>query len=156
MPKAYEFTVTSQLAARAADVWAHAATMRGVNRELFPLARMTWPKTIPRIDQVSPTPERRLFRSWILLLGFLPVDYDDLTIVSLDLEGGFLEDSKMLSQKRWQHQRLIRSIPGGCTVTDHVQFIPRVPAMGGLYRLVFKLCFAQRHRNLRRMFGHLE
>jgi hypothetical protein len=49
-----------------------------------------------------------------LLFGFIPVDYDDLTLAALDPEGGFLQISAMLSQSTWQHERLIQSIPGGC------------------------------------------
>jgi hypothetical protein len=59
----YEFSVTSNLAASAAKVWKHAASMKGVNRQLFPIARMTYPKSISRLDRASIAPGRRLFRS---------------------------------------------------------------------------------------------
>jgi len=155
MARTFEFSVTSRLAASSAEVWNHAATMEGVNRELFPLARMTYPKSISRLDRISVVPGRRLFRSWIFLLGFIPVDYDDITLAALDPEGGFLETSTMLSQSKWQHERRVRSIPGGCTVADHVQFVPRLPAFGPLYRAVFHWCFKLRHHYLRRRFGRL-
>jgi hypothetical protein len=153
--RTYEFSVTSKLAASADKVWNQAATMEGVNRELFPLARMTYPKAISRLDRVSIAPGRRLFRSWILLFGFIPIDYDDITLATIDPEGGFLEISSMFSQLKWQHERLVRSISGGCTVADHVQFTPRLPAFGPLYRAVFHWCFELRHHNLRRRFGRL-
>lgn len=155
MARTFEFSVTSQLAASSAEVWSQAATMPGVNRELFPIARMTYPQSYARLDSASIVPGRRLFRSWILLFGFLPVDYDDITLASLDPEGGFLETSTMFSQSTWRHERRIRAVLGGCAVADHVRFTPRLAILGPLYRIVFRLCFKLRHDNLSRQFGPL-
>jgi ligand-binding SRPBCC domain-containing protein len=150
-----EFSVMSQLAATAAEVWSHAATMQGVNRELFPIARMTYPKAFSRLDHAPIVPGQPLFRAWILLFGLIPIDYDDITLAALDPEGGFLEISRMFSQSNWRHERRVRAIPGGCTIADHVQFTPRLTAIGPVYRVLFQLCFKLRHYNLRKLFGQL-
>ena len=155
MTRRLEFSICSRLAAPAQEVWRQASTMAGVNRELWPLARMTCPGGRSRLDDPSVVLGERLFRSWILLFGLIPVDYDDLTIVALEPQGGFLEDSTMLSQSRWQHRRSVHAIEGGCSITDHVEFVPRVGPLGRLYQAVFQFAFRLRHRNLKKQFGQL-
>ena len=145
------FELCSHLAAPAAEVWAHATSMRGVNRELFPLARMTHPRELAVLEPGRVPLGRRAFRSWILALGALPIDYDDLTFVALE-PGRFLERSPMLTQREWQHERVVEPAAGGSIVTDRVRFVPRVAALGPLFLLVFRLAFRLRHRNLRRLF----
>jgi hypothetical protein len=64
----YSFTIASCLRSSAARVWEHASTFAGVNRELWPLARMTF---LPALEQLTPGPAplgRAAFRSWVLLL----------------------------------------------------------------------------------------
>lgn len=106
-----EFAESSVLRASAEAVWAHASSLRGVNRELFPLARMTGPRGDLRFSAGAVPLGRRAFRGWILLLGVLPVDYDDVTFVDLPEGGGFTEQSVMLSQREWRHQRVIEVLP---------------------------------------------
>jgi hypothetical protein len=153
MPHAYAFELSSQLAVPAATLWRHASSMAGVNRELWPLARMTYPKRFANLDPASLPLGRRAFRSWILLFGLLPIDYDDLTLVSIDPPRGFRERSPMLTMREWNHERLIEPAGAGCDVTDRVSFVPRFAALGPLLRVVFELAFRLRHRNLRRIFG---
>jgi hypothetical protein len=94
------------------------------------------------------------FRSWILLLGVLPVDYDDLCIVRLTRGSGFLERSRMLSATIWEHERSLTPLPGGGTrVTDRVAFRPRVPATRRLHRGLITVIFRHRHRRLRAFFA---
>jgi hypothetical protein len=49
------FTIASCLRSPAARVWEHASTFAGVNRELWPLARMTF---LPALGQLAPGPVR--------------------------------------------------------------------------------------------------
>jgi ligand-binding SRPBCC domain-containing protein len=150
------FRFASDLAAPAEVLWAHATSPAGVNRELFPLARMTFPRQAERLAFDAQHLGRRLFRSWILLLGVLPVDYDDLTLLRVTPGVEFVEVSPMLSQREWQHQRTLAPVAGGTRLADTVRFVPRLAALGRPYRLVFRQAFALRHRNLRRMFGVVE
>lgn len=145
------FEVSSTLASPAPEVWHHAITPAGVNFELRPLARMTWPAGIERLE-AAPL-GTRLCRSWILFLGVLPIDYDDLTFVEFGPGFRFLERSPMLSQRLWQHERTVEERGGACRVTDRVRFEPRVRLLGAVQRVVFHRAFRLRHRNLRRRFG---
>jgi hypothetical protein len=149
-----EFSVSSALAASPSDLWNHAASASGVNREFRPLLRMTFP---PGVEAFAETwePGKRLCRSWILLFGVLPLDYDDLTLVEVDPGRRFLERSSMLTQRVWEHERRIDPIAGGCRVTDRVRFVPKITPLGPIYRAVFARIFAFRHWNLRQVFGQL-
>lgn len=148
----YAFEIASLLAAPADEVWAHATTMAGVNRELWPLARMTYPPGLDRLDAQRLPIGVRVFRSWILLLGVVPVDYDDLSFEAVG-PGRFLERSRMLTQHEWRHERLVRATPHGCEITDRVGFTPRLRWLGPAFLVVFRAAFRRRHRNLRRLFG---
>jgi ligand-binding SRPBCC domain-containing protein len=156
MARAFDFAVASRLAAPAATVWAHATSMAGVNRELAPLARMTHPRSLSSLEASQIVLGTRVFRSWILLLGILPVDFDDLTLVAIEPGRRFLERSPMLSQRLWEHERCIEPIVGGCTITDRVRFTPRVALLGRLQLPVYRRTFRLRHRNLRRLFGSVD
>jgi ligand-binding SRPBCC domain-containing protein len=151
--KSYAFAVQSRLAASAETVWSHAIRLDGVNRELAPLARMTAPLEFRSIDLEQAPLGSRLFRSWILAFGFLPVDYDDLTLVELDRGRRFLERSTLLSQRLWEHERIVTPADAGCVLSDRLRFTPRIAFLGPLHRAIFGLVFELRHRNLRRIFG---
>jgi len=127
--------------------------MSGVNRELAPLARMTVPREFASLDLERAPLGQRAFRSWILALGFLPIDYDDLTFVELEPGHRFLERSTMLTQRVWEHERVVEPAGAGCVISDRVRFEPRIPVLGPLFLVVFRLAFRLRHRNLRRLFG---
>jgi ligand-binding SRPBCC domain-containing protein len=152
--RAFEFS--SRLAAKPDAVWAHATTFAGVNRELFPLARMTHPRDRTTLDPADVVPGQRLLRSWILAFGVLPIDYDDLTFVELEPGRRFVERSPMLTQREWRHERVVEPDGAGSRVTDRLCFVPRVAALGALHEAVFRMAFALRHRNLRRLFGSRE
>lgn len=152
----FELTIASRLAAPAQTVWAHATSMAGVNRELRPLARMTHPRAMSSFDAGRIVLGERVFRSWILFLGILPVDFDDLTFVAIEPGRRFLERSPMLSQRLWEHERRIEPVAGGCVIEDRVHFTPRVAALGRVQLPIFRFAFRLRHRNLRRLFGTLD
>lgn len=146
--------VTSRLAAPASAVWDRVTTFEGVNDELRPLMRMTAPPHIRRLDSLDVRPGERLFRSWVLLFGVLPFDYDDITLMSIEPGRGFHERSSMLSMRVWEHERTLE--PAGessCVVRDRLSFQPRVPGTARLLRPVVKAVFAHRHRRLARRFG---
>ena len=154
MSRPGEFRVSSRLQAPAAEVWEHVTAFDGVNEELMPLARMTAPRGVTSLRSVDVVPGRRLFRSWILLFGLIPIDFDDLTLIRLDPGRGFLERSPMLSQRAWEHERKVE--PEGqaaCRVSDRVRFEARLAIPGTLLRPLYLAVFRHRHRRLRRRFG---
>ena len=146
------FEISSDLLASAPEVWAHAVTPAGVNDEMFPLARMTFPHSMGSIV-AGFSPGRRIFRSWILLACVLPLEYDDVAFAEVEEGRRFLERSVLLSQKVWEHERTVEPRLDGCRVTDRIAFEPRVRVLGGVYERVFRLFFAHRHRRLRARFG---
>ena len=143
----------SLLLARRADVWARVTTARGINDELRPLLRMTAPASLRREGLARVELGRRICRSFVLLLGVLPVDYDDVTLVRLDPPAGFLERSRMLSQRVWEHERTLEEVAEGCVLSDRVRYEPRLPVPDRALRALYAAVFRHRHRRLRRHFG---
>ena len=147
---------TSRLARPAAEVWARVTTPAGINHELAPWLQMTVPRGWSGSSLADVVAGTRLGRSWILALGLVPVDYDDLHIERIG-DGYFREVSTMASAARWQHERFVEPSPeagmGTCTVRDRVEFVPRrwvtaVPGGLHLHRAVIGALFRHRHRRL--------
>lgn len=149
----HSFSISSDLAAAADVVWRHVTDMDGVNGELAPLLRMTVPHDLRRASLDHLPIGRPAGRSWLLLFGFLPVDFDDLTIAEFGPGHRFLERSRMLTQSQWEHERAVTPIPGGCRVMDRLAWHGRVGAFGAVYRVAVPMLFRHRHARLRRRFG---
>ena len=77
----------------------HASSFAGVNKELRPLARMTFPPEFASLTSAMLLNDRPAFRSWILLFGFIPADFDDITLVELEPGRGFYERSRLLTMR---------------------------------------------------------
>ncbi len=145
---------TSRVPAPARDVWARVTSVEGVNHELGPWLRMTVPRGARglRLDDVPLG--RAAGRSWILLGGVIPFDYDDLTLVERGPGMRFLERSPMGSMRLWEHERTVTPREGGqCEVRDRLTFAPRVPGAGGLARRLVDRIFAHRHSRLASWFA---
>ena len=145
----------SELESEASEVWARVTTPAGVNAELMPLLRMTMPRRM-RGRAISEFPVGTTAgRSWVLLFGLLPVDYDDLCLVEIEPPRRFLERSRTLSFSTWEHERVIEPRPGGGSiVTDRLGFelkspARRIPGAARLSRAIIGLLFSHRHRRLR-------
>ena len=103
-----EIAVTSRLDASPAAVWDRVISPEGINDEMRPWLRMTLPPGVERLDLETVELGKPIGRSWILLFGLIPFDYDDVTLVRLEPGRGFLERSTMLSQRLWEHERTIK------------------------------------------------
>jgi ligand-binding SRPBCC domain-containing protein len=149
----------SSLRTPQAEVWAHVTTVNGINDELGPWLRMTSTRALRENGLAEVRVGERLCRSWVLLLGVLPVDYDDITLERLDPPRGFLERSRMLSQRAWEHERTVEpgdGDAGSCVLTDRIRYEPRLPVPDALLRALYTAIFRHRHRRLRRRFGGTE
>jgi hypothetical protein len=154
MRRRAEIRESSRLAAAPAAVYQRVMSAEGINFETAPFLRMTVPRQLGDGLDLATVEPGHLGRSWILLFGLLPVDYDDLGLERIDLGRGFLERSMMLSQRLWEHERTIEPLPsGGCTLTDRIAWEPRLPLPGRLLRPLFGAFFRHRHRRLHRQFG---
>jgi ligand-binding SRPBCC domain-containing protein len=149
----YEIVACSILKSPPSEVWRHAITATGINHELMPLARMTFPAAVAALTPETVRLGERVCRSWVLLFGIVPVDYDDVTLIELEPGRRFLERSPMLSQRFWEHERTLMESGGGTRICDRVRFIPRLGPIAPLYARIFRAAFALRHRNLRKIFG---
>ena len=146
----HRFRVSSRLAAPPGEVWERAVSVEGINHELGPWVRMT----VPRGLDLGALRAGHLGRSWILLFGVLPVDYDDIGLAVLEEGKGFRERSTMASASAWHHDRELVPLAGGGTrVVDEIGFAPRLGLFGGLQAFVFQAMFRWRHRRLRGLFG---
>jgi ligand-binding SRPBCC domain-containing protein len=145
--------ISTRLDASQEEVWRRVVTPEGINDELMPLMRMTVPRGVDTIDLDAIEVGRPIGRSWILLGGLLPVDFDEINIVELEPGARFVERSRMLSQSFWQHIRSVRGNGESSVVTDRIAWEPRLPVPGASLRPMFRAIFRHRHRRLRRHFG---
>jgi ligand-binding SRPBCC domain-containing protein len=147
-----ELTTTSRIAAPPRAVWERVITADGIRDEMRPWIRMTLPADIDSLDPETVPLGEPLGRSWLLAFGFIPFDYDEICLVRIEPGRSFLERSRMLSQRVWEHERTITDAPGGCTVTDRVAWEPRGPLPARWAKPVIGWFFRHRHRRLRRHF----
>jgi len=153
MARRAEFRIASSLRAEPTAVWERATSAEGINAELGPVLRMTVPRGVESLDLRELEPGR-LGRSWILLFGLVPFDYDDIGLARIEPDRGFLERSTMLSQRLWEHERTLQSGAEGTTVIeDRLAWEPRLPLPGRLLRPLIAAVFRHRHRQLQRHFG---
>jgi hypothetical protein len=147
-----ELTIGSRLAATPEAVWERAMSAAGINAELGPWLRMTVPRGLDSLDLhgLEPGP---VGRSWLLLFGFLPFDYDEIGLARIEPGRGFLERSRMLSQRLWEHERTIAADGEGATLVDRLAWEPRLPLPGAAMRPLVAAIFRHRHRQLQRHFG---
>ena len=143
----------SRLDAPPDQVWEGVASFEGINDEFRPWMKMTAPRAVRERGLAGVTLGERICRSWVLLLGVIPFDYDDITLVRLEPGRGFLERSTMLSQREWEHERTIEPMRDGCTLTDRVAFVPRFGTPPALVAAIVRRIFRHRHARLRKRFG---
>ena len=132
-------------------MWDRATSVAGIRDEMRPWIRMTLPRGVTGIESIGVGEPAG--RCWLLLFGVIPFDYDEICLVRLEAGRSFLERSRMLSQRVWEHERTIETAPGGCTVTDRVAWEPRGPLPASWLVPVIGWFFRHRHRRLRRRFG---
>jgi len=81
----------STLRASPERVWEWITSVEGISAEMRPFCRMTTPKKMHSLANVRVEPGTRMFRSYVFLFGFMPIDYSDMTLVELTPGVGFVE-----------------------------------------------------------------
>jgi len=145
-------TFESRIPRSAAELWRWSTSARGVQAEMAPLLKMTFPDGMQRIPQDQESLGRPLGNCRFLLFGLVPVDLSRLTFVEMEPGRRFVEQSPLLSMKSWRHERVIEPLDGGdgARVVDTLEFTPR--AARGIVAWFVSRFFAHRHAMLRRQF----
>ncbi len=144
----------SKLSAPRERVWEWITSLEGISAEMWPFFLMTAPKQIRSIEDVGVKLGTPLFRSYVFLFGFLPIDYSDLTLIELQRGQGFVEQSHMGSMKLWRHERRILSDPSepsAVLLVDNLTFQPRLAR--GVVSWFIRRVFEHRHAILRANLG---
>jgi len=143
----------SNLKSPADLVWSQVGTMKGVNAELGPWLRMTFPYGGESMRIEDAQLNRELFASWVLFAGF-PIDRHFFKLERIEKGRGFLEHSSSWTERSWIHERHVLPIyEKSCTVTDRLEFEPRFACMAPLLTRTITVIFKHRHIRLRKQFG---
>lgn len=146
-------TTSSVIEAPPEQVWARVTTFVGVNHELLPWMRMVPPRRYRGANIGTLPVGTRLGRVVVWYLGFLPLDYDDMSFAEIDPGRGFHEVSTMATMRRWEHRRSLEPVDEGhrTFVTDRIDFEPRFG--GWVMERTIRALFAHRHRRLQTWFA---
>jgi len=125
--------------------------MPQVNRELRPLAAMTYPPSLRDATLADCPLGVDLFTSVILLFGLIPADLHKLHLAEADALG-FDERSTSTMNRLWRHQRRLDATPRGARITDTLEIHGRLPPITTLLMPIYKAIFRHRHAQLRRQF----
>lgn len=149
-----DLSFSSTLRAPRPEVWAVVSTMSGVNAELRPFVRMTYPNLAEQLSHAAIVPGQVLFRSWLLAGSVIPIDRHDLALERVIDGEGFDEESTSMLQRRWRHERRLIDTPeGGCVVRDRLVIVPRLSIARPMVARTVRFLFDHRHRVLRKRFG---
>ncbi|MCD4526656.1 SRPBCC family protein [Nocardioides sp. cx-173] len=150
-------TVENQIEVPASPsaVWERVVQPDGINYEMRPWMTMKMPRRAVGLTVDTVPLGQPIGRAWLRLFGFIPFDFDHLTVVEVEVGVRFLERSTMLSMRSWEHERRLTPVPGGTRVHDRVTFQPRVPVPGlaAVLARVIDPFFRHRQRRLRRYFA---
>jgi ligand-binding SRPBCC domain-containing protein len=143
-----------EVPAAAPAVWNRVVHPDGINHEMRPWMTMTMPPAARGMTVETVRLGRPIGRAWLRLFGFIPFDFDHLTIVELEAGRRFLERSTMLSMRRWEHERTLTPCECGTRVLDRVTLEPRlpIPGMAALLARVVDAFFKHRQRRLQAYF----
>lgn len=152
--KIYTYEISSELNVNPALLWDAVVTPANINREFRPVLRMTFPKGTRRITKPVVI-NQTIFRSWLLLFGVLPIEYDDIAFSEVVEGQMFHEKSSLFFVRTWEHIRRITPTQCGSTLTDTIRFEPKVRILGSVQMQLFRLVFKLRHMNLAKTYGKL-
>jgi ligand-binding SRPBCC domain-containing protein len=141
----------SRIAATPAEAWRWSTSIHGVSMEMRPLLKVTFPHGMSHIPEHGDSLGKPLGNCKFLLLGLVPVDLSRLTFTEVEPGKRFVEESPLLSMKRWRHERTVTPSGDGAIVTDKLEFTPRFAA--GVVAWFTGRLFKHRHAMLRRQFG---
>ena len=130
-------------------------TPAGINDELRPALKMTVPRAWHGTSIADLAPGEHVGRSWLLIGGVVPFEFDDLTLAEIGPGRRFLEVSTMAMYTAWTHERTVDGEGTECAVRDCVGFVLRrplrwIPGVAALHRASVRRIFRHRHGRLPR------
>ncbi len=140
--------VSSKLSVRPEELW-DAQSIATINYELGPWIHMSAPAVWRGLKLKDWSGDGPLFKSWVLFLGFVPLDWHSFESLDLSSHMQFVETSSSWINRIWRHERVVRAAPNGCEVIDKVSFTPRLPFVSTLLQPIYALVFRHRHSKLR-------
>ena len=149
-------TIESEINITKEILWKHITQMKSVNTELMPFARMTYPKEMSEIGNNEVPLHQTLFKSIVLLFGFIPVDVHCLRFDKIDFGNAFYENSVTATHRYWKHTRTLTEKGTSTLVRDEIHFLPWFAPLGYLFLPVIKTIFRNRHRKLSEIFSALK
>ena len=141
----------SLLPAPADKVWQRCVSVAGLKDEMRPLLRMTLPGTLESLEDLNIVPPQVLYRSRLLLLGFIPGGISELTMVEWHPGWRFVERSPMTGMNLWQHTRTVEVDGEHTRVVDELRYEPQF--LAGVTGAIVGWVFRHRHKRLRRYFS---
>ena len=142
-----QVVVSSRLKVPADRFWSE-QSIATVNYELGPWVRMSAPAKWQCVKLKDWDGQEQPFKSWILLLGLLPMDRHAFGTLELNQGMRFVETSSSWLNRVWRHERIVKSIAGGCEVVDQVHFEPRLSWLSAVVKPIYILVFRHRHARL--------
>lgn len=146
------FEIVSVLEVKADRLAKDVLTMEGVNYELSPWLQMSAPEEW-QTKPIKHWPiNREIFKSWIRLFGFIPVDLHVFKLIETS-EKGIKECSSSIINKYWKHDRTILKLDAVSTVRDSLEFHPRLYFLRFILKPLYKSVFIHRHYRLKQKYG---
>lgn len=149
----FSFSIQSEVKASSETLWNHITQMKNVNAELMPFAKMTYPPNRSEIGNNDVPLQQVLFKSIILLFGFIPIDIHYLRLDKIETGKAFYENSYSLQHHYWKHTRCLMQQGDKTMVRDELHFAPRISFLGYLLLPVYKVIFRNRHKQLQQYFA---
>lgn len=137
------------------DLWFHSTSEEGINAELRPWLRMRPPKGVTFTRLTDLPVQQVVGRCPILLLGWIPVDYDEIFLDVVEPGRRFIERSRTSTLRLWGHERSMTPHSTGTLLRDRVVFDvrPSLASTRGLHRSIVSALFTHRHRRLRNVIA---
>jgi ligand-binding SRPBCC domain-containing protein len=144
----------STLNASRAEVWQWISSFAGTLAEMSPYYRISVPRGVHGLADVNVTLGSPFMHSRVYAFGVIPLGVWHFTLVELDHEDGFVEQSPSTVMSSWRHERRIVDVagdPSAVEVVDHVTSTPKFGAW--LVRPFLRRLFDHRHQVLQKQFN---
>ena len=132
-------------------LWISINCIKSLNRELRPVMYMTCPNDYKEKPFDEYPAGIHTFKSYVLFLGFIPIERTNIKMIQIFPGRGFSEDSTMIFSSSWKHKRILISDGDGTIVTDELDITHRLIIFKPVLWLFANMIFFVRHGKLKKM-----